>query len=116
MYKATFALGVLLLLLGYIDCLTTVIGTTFLGCTELNPLIHELVHTNIATFVLIKLVSCLVVAGIVIGVDNILGRYRWASNFVLVAQKAIRVAYTCMLGFTALVVMNNIFIIITLAH
>ena len=112
MYKATIALGFLLLLLGYIDCLTTVIGTTFLGCTELNPLIHELVHTNIAAFVLIKLVSGLVVAGIAIVADNILGRYRWASNSVLVAQKAIRVAYTCMLGFAALVVVNNIFIII----
>jgi hypothetical protein len=112
LYKATVALGFLLLILGYIDCLTTVIGTTFLSCTELNPLIHELVHTNIAAFVIIKLVSGLVVAGIAIVADNFLGRYRWASNSVLVAQKAIRMAYTCMLAIAALVVMNNIYIII----
>ncbi len=112
MYKATFALGFLLLLLGYIDCLTTVIGTTFLGCIELNPLIHGLVHSNIAAFVLIKLVSSIVVAGTIILTDNILGRYRWASSFVLIAQKAIRVAYTGMLVFIFLVVINNVFIII----
>jgi hypothetical protein len=111
LYKASIALGFLLLLLGYIDCLTTVIGTTFLGCIELNPLINGLVHTNIAAFVIIKLVSSLMVAGIIIVADNVLGRYRWASNFVLVAQKAIRVAYVCMLVFISLVIINNIFII-----
>jgi hypothetical protein len=62
--------------------------------------------------VLIKLVSGLVVAGIAIIADNFLGKYRWVSNSFLVAQKAMRVAYGCMLGFAALVVLNNIFIII----
>jgi hypothetical protein len=38
--------SLLLILLGSMDCLTTVIGTRFFGAVELNPLIADLVGSN----------------------------------------------------------------------
>jgi len=40
----------MLILMGSIDCLTTVIGVLYFGAAELNPLMTGIVSTNIAAF------------------------------------------------------------------
>ena len=47
--------GLFLILLGSLDCLTTVIGTLYFDTQELNPLIAGIVHTNIPAFIILKL-------------------------------------------------------------
>ncbi len=46
----------LLILMGSLDCLTTVVGSLYFGARELNPLIVGLVNSNLPAFVVIKLV------------------------------------------------------------
>jgi hypothetical protein len=47
---------VLLILMGILDCLTTVVGTMYFGAQKLNPFIAILSNFNLAFFVAIKLV------------------------------------------------------------
>ncbi len=45
----------ILILLGSIDCLTTVIGVFYFGAAELNPLMTGIVSTNIVAFLALKI-------------------------------------------------------------
>ncbi len=44
-----------IILLGSIDCVTTVIGVTYFGAAELNPFLTGLVSTNIVAFLALKI-------------------------------------------------------------
>jgi hypothetical protein len=46
-----------ILLLGILDCLTTVVGVLFFGATEINPLLVGLTQTNIILFSILKLTA-----------------------------------------------------------
>jgi hypothetical protein len=50
-----FVSGLLLILMGTLDCLTTVVGTVYFGTQELNPLIATLLNFNLPVFAAIKL-------------------------------------------------------------
>jgi hypothetical protein len=58
--------SLILILMGSLDCLTTVIGTMYLGAHELNPLIAGLVNTDIAAFVVLKLTATIGVGALFI--------------------------------------------------
>ena len=55
MFAIKYVSSMFLILLGSMDCLTTVVGTLYFGTLELNPLIAWLVNTNLPAFVAIKL-------------------------------------------------------------
>ena len=41
--------------MGSIDCLTTVIGVLYFGAAEMNPLMADIVSTNIFAFLALKI-------------------------------------------------------------
>lgn len=50
------------LLAGSMDCLTTVIGISYFGAIELNPVLSDVINTSLIEFITIKLTAVLVVA------------------------------------------------------
>ena len=62
MLKTEVILSFLLILMGSIDCLTTVVGVLYSGATELNPFMAGIVSTNIGAFLAVKIAATLLIA------------------------------------------------------
>jgi len=102
-----------LVFMGCMDCLTTVIGALYFGAQELNPLIAELVSTNLPAFVAVKLSATVFVGVILVEAKRILLRN------VKINDRAFKIAHntvsgTCigMIAFLVLVVINNVIVFI----
>ncbi len=93
--------------MGSIDCVTTVIGISFRGAAELNPVLAGVV-TNIPAFMVLKLSATLCVAGTYILANKTLNQasdkttrtFRYSSY-------GMKVAYAGLVLFLAIVVINN---------
>lgn len=55
MLKSEVFPSFILILMGSIDCLTTVIGVLYFGAAELNPFMTGIVSTNILAFLALKI-------------------------------------------------------------
>ncbi len=62
MQKTEVIPSFLLILMGSIDCLTTVVGVLYSGATELNPLMAGIVSTNIGAFLVVKIAATMLIA------------------------------------------------------
>lgn len=101
-----------LVLLGSIDCLTTVIGTMFFGATELNPILSGLVNTNLPVFVIVKLAVTLAVSFIFILANKTLVKIPdKENNSFKVAHRMLRFSYFGIVLFLMIVVINNVFVL-----
>jgi hypothetical protein len=102
-----------LLLMGTVDCVTTVIGVLFFGATETNPVLAGVVNSNIAAFTVLKLTATFCIAGTYIlsksmldqTVDKTTRSFRIGNVFV-------KAAYTGLVLFLIAVVANNFLILI----
>lgn len=101
-----------LVLLGSLDCLTTVIGTIYFGTRELNPLIAGLVNTNFPGFVIVKLTVTIVFALVFIFAQKTLMQTKEKDNkYFKIAFKIVKYAYFGIAMFLAVIVINNILIL-----
>ena len=99
--------------MGSMDCLTTVIGTLFFGSQELNPLIANLVNTNLPAFVIIKLAISFILGGIFVLVEKALGTSSNENEKTLkVASKTLRVTYLGITLYMGIVVVNNFMVLL----
>ena len=104
-----------LVLMGSLDCLTTVLGTVFFGTQELNPLISGLVNSNLPVFVIVKLTATVFVGLIFILAEKTLLRAPdKGSKSFKIAEKTLRIAYFSIALFLLVVVLNNVFILLKL--
>lgn len=103
----------LLVFLGCMDCLTTVIGTVFFGTQELNPVLAGLVNTNILAFIGLKLAVTVAVGLIFVLAQRTLMRTtdQNSASFKF-AVRTLKVAYFGILLFLAIVVVNNILVLL----
>jgi hypothetical protein len=103
----------ILTLMGSIDCLTTVIGVLYFGAAELNPLMACIVSTNIVVFLALK-----ISATFLIGITYILAKrslnrtLNKESKSFKYSNKLIKVAYTGVMGFLFIVIVNNLTILL----
>jgi hypothetical protein len=103
----------ILILMGSIDCLTTVIGVLYFGAAELNPLMASIVSTNIAVFLALK-----ISATILIGFTYILAKrslnktLNKESKSFKYSNRLINVAYTGLMVFLFIVIVNNLTILL----
>ncbi len=98
-----------LILLGSLDCLTTVIGTLYFGTRELNPLIAGLVYSDIPAFVALKLSITIGVGLIFILAQKTLMQTKDKDNRSFkIAFRMLRIAYFGIAIFLAIVVINNV--------
>jgi uncharacterized membrane-anchored protein len=97
----------ILVLMGTIDCVTTVIGITFRGAAELNPFLSGIV-SNIPAFMILKLSATLCIACTYILANKILNQatdkttksFRYSSY-------GMKMTYVGLVLFLAIVLINN---------
>jgi hypothetical protein len=101
--------------MGVMDCLTTVIGTVFFGTKELNPLIAELVATNLPVFVVLKLTVTVSVGIIFVLADRLLLKTPNIDvHSIIVSRKILNAAYITILSLLIVVVVNNVLVLLLL--
>jgi hypothetical protein len=99
--------------MGAMDCLTTVVGTMYFGTMELNPIIANLVNTNILAFVVVKLaVTVFVGFTFVFAEKTLMGSGEKGTRSFKIAQVTLRVAYVGVVLFLVVVVTNNIVVLL----
>ena len=101
-----------LVLMGSMDCLTTVIGILYFGAIELNPLIAGVVSTNLPAFVVLKAFSTVFVCLIFIQAENILMKTKDKASWTFsLTRRLLNVAYVGVILFLAVVVANNVLVL-----
>ena len=98
-----------LVLMGTMDCLTTVIGVIYFGAAELNPVLSGVVHSSIVAFMVLKLTATLCIAGTYVLAKKMLNKtadkttksFRFSKVFV-------KSAYAGLVVFLLMVVANNL--------
>jgi uncharacterized membrane protein len=93
-----------LIIAGFLDWLTTMVGITFFGANELNPLMAELTQTNLLAFSTLKLAAIVVVALLFFKASNMANKQSIDMAFT---KKFLNAGYcTTFLALTA-VALNN---------
>jgi membrane protein DedA with SNARE-associated domain len=102
-----------LIFMGSMDCLTTVIGSLYYGTRELNPVLAGLVSSNLPAFVIVKLTATVAVGLIFILAQKTLMRSpdKNSASFKIALQ-ILRIAYFSIILFLAIVVTNNLLVLI----
>jgi hypothetical protein len=100
--------------MGLMDCLTTVIGTLYFGTQELNPLIADLVYSNLPAFVVLKMAVSFSVGAVFVLAEKTLrgGNGKNDEKSFRFAHNMLRAAYIGITVFLAMVVTNNIFVLL----
>jgi hypothetical protein len=112
LFVIKYVSGLFLVLMGSMDCLTTVVGTLFFGSHELNPFIAGLVNSNMPAFVIIKLAFTVSVAAIFVFAEKSLFDGEDKDNRAFrIAHDTLRASYVAIVMFLVLVVVNNILVI-----
>ncbi len=109
MIKKDILLFSILILVGFSDWLTTLVGIAFFGAAETNPLMLGLVNTNMILFSAVKL-SAVVAAG--------LGFYKAtglnAGLNCMVTKRFVDVGFCVVFLFLTCIVINNLSVILSL--
>jgi len=103
----------LLVLMGSMDCLTTVIGVLYFGAVELNPFLSGLVSANLPVFVVLKLTTTIFVCLILLRAEKILMRTpNKTTKAFSRTQKLLKIAYAGVIVFLMIVVANNTIVLL----
>ncbi len=104
----------IIVLMGTIDALTTVIGTLYFGATELNPLMTSIINTNIAGFLILKLLASFCIGGTYVLVKRILNDATdKSSKTYKYESRLMKIAYTIVIVSLIIVVTNNLVVLLT---
>ena len=105
--------SLLLILMGSIDCLTTVIGVLYSGAKELNPLMAGIASTNIGVFLAVKIAATVLIAFTYILANWTLGKEtnKGTKSFKY-SYKFVKVAYAGIMIFMIIVVANNLLVLL----
>jgi membrane protein DedA with SNARE-associated domain len=103
----------LIIIMGVIDCVTTVIGVLYSGDRELNPIMAGILSTNIGFFMFIKLAATMFAAASYILARRILMRMpdKTGKSFTY-SFHIFQVAYAALIAFLFIVIANNVLILI----
>ena len=112
MTKKDLIPSLLVVLLGAIDCITTVLGTVYYGAKEMNPFMAGIV-SNLGEFVFIKIFATIFVASTYLISRHILLRMpKDAGKSSARSLKLLQVVYFGLVAFLAIVVINNLIILL----
>lgn len=106
-------LSILIVLVGSMDCLTTVIGVQYFGAAESNPFIAIMVSTNIGAFLTVKIAATVLIAlTYVLANRALMGTSNKASKLFKYSCRTVEFAYAGIIVFLALTVTNNLLILL----
>src|SRR5665648_418158 len=101
----------ILILMGSIDCLTTVIGVLYFGAAELNPLMAGIVSTNIVAFLALKISATFLIGFTYILAKRSLNRTpNKESKSFKYSNRLMKVAYSGLMTFLLIVIINNLIV------
>lgn len=104
--------SLMLILMGSMDCFTTVIGILYFGAIECNPLMSGIITSNLPAFVALKLITTVSVCIIFIQADKLLMKTENKNTRAFVTTKRIlRIAFGGTIVFLAIVVTNNLIVL-----
>ena len=110
--KTAMLPGMLLILMGSLDCATTVIGTLYYGASEMNPMLSSVVG-NVPLFMALKLTATVFIAGTYILSAKILNTMQdKTARSYRFGSAAIKVIYMALVAFLVVVVANNVLVIL----
>ncbi len=113
MQKTEVILSFFLILMGSIDCLTTVVGVLYSRATELNPFMAGIVSTNIGAFLAVKIAATLLIAFTYFLANRILLKTpNKSSRSFKYSYKFLRVTYVGIIAFMFIVIANNLLILL----
>jgi 4-amino-4-deoxy-L-arabinose transferase-like glycosyltransferase len=114
MLKSEVFPSFILIIMGSIDCLTTVIGVLYFGAIELNPFLAGIVSTNILAFLAIKVSATLFIGFTYIQANKTLNKtMNKNTKSFKYSHGLVKIAYACLLAFLIVVVVNNLSILLS---
>lgn len=113
MLKRELIPSLLIIIMGTLDCVTTVIGVLYFGAIELNPFIAGLVSTSIDTYLVVKIGGTILTALTYILARQVLMRMPDKSGKAFnYSSKILSFTYAGLISFLAVAVANNLLILI----
>ena len=103
----------LIIVMGVLDCATTLVGVLYSGAKELNPLMAGILSSNVGIFMIVKLAGTVFVATSYILARRLLmgipdKTTKSFNNFF----QFMRVSYAAVIVFLFMVIANNVLILI----
>jgi hypothetical protein len=115
MYQVKTAVlpSILLVLMGTIDCITTVIGVAYYGAVEVNPIMAGVV-SNVPLFMVLKLVATFCIGGTCLLAGKILNSAQdKTTRSFRFGSIGMKVTYMGLVAFMAVVVLNNFMVLLS---
>lgn len=105
--------SLLLIIMGSMDCLTTVVGILYFGAVELNPFLAGIVNASLSAFIALKLTTTVFIILIFRQAEKMLMQTtNRTSRAFTWTRSLLRVAYVGVLLFLAIVVANNVIVLV----
>jgi Domain of unknown function (DUF5658) len=102
-----------IILLGSIDCATTVIGVTYFGAAELNPILTGLVSTNIVAFLVLKISASFLIGFTYILAKRILNKTMDKTTKAFkYSSRLMKGAYAGLTILLTITIINNLIILL----
>ena len=102
----------LIILLGSIDCITTVVGVMYFGASELNPFMTGIVNSSMAGFLILKISATFLIGFTYIYAKRILNKAMDKSTKGFkVSCKVMKGAYAGIMIFLIITVINNLVVL-----
>jgi hypothetical protein len=113
MQKTEVITSFLLVLMGTLDCVTTIIGVGFSGASEMNPFMAGIINSNLDLFMVIKIMATGLIAFTYLYANKILmkSQNKTTKSFKR-SSKLLKVGYAGILSFLFIVVANNLLILL----
>ncbi len=111
--KAEVLPSFLIILLGSIDCVTTIIGVMYFGASELNPFMTGIVNSSISVFLMLK-----ISATFLIGFTYLLAKKTLnesmdkGSKTFKYSSKLMKVTYAGLMVFLLITIINNLVVLL----
>lgn len=108
--------SLLIVLLGTIDCITTIVGIVYFGAAEQNPVMSGVVSSSLGIFTLLKMGTTLVIGLIFYQADKILMKTpdKNSKGFVW-TNRLLKTSFVGVAAFFSIVVLNNIIVLMNAA-
>ena len=104
----------LIILLGSIDCLTTMIGVIYFGASELNPFMIGIVSSSIFAFLVLKISATILIGFTYLLAKKTLNKSMDKSTKTFkYSSKLMKGAYAGLMIFLLITVMNNLAVLLT---
>ena len=113
MFRAKAFSSLLLILMGSMDCVTTVVGILYFGAVELNPFLAGIINANLSAFIALKLATTVFITLIFRQAERVLLQTKAKNSRAFAwARNLLRLAYVGLVLFLLIVVVNNVLVLV----